>query len=138
MTKIEDLAFIQDDNVKNFQVLGVPVLSMDKYGHLDLSNAIPVFDGPIPVIEDSEDGEVIGAATLYCEGKVVKADIFIDYSSPIRLDLQSGNSVYPMVGLTLSKVKADRVQEITLGSLILTTIKTDNQSANLLDYVVKD
>lgn len=48
--------------------------------------AIPIFDNPISVVDDSN--KIIGAAMVEVVGKTVVADIFIDNATPERFDIE--------------------------------------------------
>lgn len=119
-----ETVYVQDDNVKNMELKAVPVLRLDA-GSFDLSQTDPVFESPVPVFEESQDGELIGAAHLYVRGRQVFADIFIDYSSPMRLTIEAGHRVCPMVSSTVTAVAAGIVTEIRIESVVLMTASAD-------------
>lgn len=53
-----------------------------------------VVNNPVPVKNDC--GWIIGSSVVEVEGKIVTADIFIDYSTPERLDMETKNgNIYP-------------------------------------------
>ncbi len=135
MVPIDEFAYVQDDNVRNLQILGVPVLSLDKTDDLDLSATTAVFETPVPVFEENMEGQLMGAAHLYLEDRRVVADIFIDYASPLRLDIQAGKPVYPLAAAVVSGVANDVITGVRIDALVLTTKKTVSTAVDLNDYV---
>lgn len=73
-------------------------------------------ENPIPVTDDT--GTTIGSASVYVEGKVVMADLFLDYSTPARLDIETGARKlypFPLGNLTF---KIEDGPEIVTGMII--------------------
>ena len=139
MNSTDDCVYVQDDNLKNMELRGVPVLKLvtPEGPGLDLGAAVPVFETPVPVFEETADGDVIGAAHLYVKDALVLADIFIAYSSPMRLTIEAGQRVYPGVSAVVTAMEDDRVKELHLESLILKTVSPEtNFDLDLKKYVV--
>lgn len=139
MNSIDECVYVQDDNLKNMELRGVPVLKLatPRGVGLDLGYADPVFETPVPVFEETVGGEVIGAAHLYVKDTLVLADIFIAYSSPMRLTIEAGQRVYPGVSATVTKMDDDKIKEIYLECVILKTVSSNAKfDLDLSKYVV--
>lgn len=53
-----------------------------------------VVNNPVSVLDDSSNA--IGSADVYQKGNAVFADLFLDYNTPVRLDIEAGStSIYP-------------------------------------------
>lgn len=139
MNSIDECVYVQDDNLKNMELRGVPVLKLGPrglgLGDLDLSKATVVFETPVPVLEDTQDGEVIGAAHLYRQGDQILADVFIAYSSPMRLTIEAGQRVTPMASGVVEKISGGQVLELRLESLVLSTETQNDLEFDLSKYV---
>ncbi len=93
---------ITEENAKTFQV-STELFILDKIGDYDFTNCKVEFSNPVPVKNSS--GTVIGSAVVSVEHSFVHAEVFLDYSTPERLDIQTkATPVYPHLDYNLDGV----------------------------------
>lgn len=76
--------FMADANLYDFDTLGHKVSPECK---LDFVNPVPVY---VPGLSTPK---LVGFAHVYIDGLIVKAEIFMDYATPERLDAEIGGLV---------------------------------------------
>lgn len=89
-----DLEVVVVENPPVFQLKGEIMLLDD--GNIpangDRTKCKVSFENPVSVFSD--DGRLLGAARLYQEGKALMAEMFLDYATPERLDIENGVKYY--------------------------------------------
>lgn len=78
---------IDEESTKTFRCEAVVLYLDDEDGKYLYEGAEAHFENPVPVF--NSEHKRIGAAALSVEGKVVKAEIFLDYHTPERLNIET-------------------------------------------------
>lgn len=88
----EDRIFT-DEDAKTF-TKNVEVFIFDTHNVVDYTGCLVTYDSTVPLKND--DGKIIGSAVLSMDHNILVADMFIDYSTPERLNIETGSiPVYP-------------------------------------------
>jgi hypothetical protein len=77
---------VVDDNTKTYEVKAV-LMFLDDKGERKRLGCEVEFENPVDVLD--EEGNLLGAATLNVDGKVLEAQMFIDYHTPTRLNIET-------------------------------------------------
>jgi hypothetical protein len=85
------------------RLLRVRATLLDVSAWYDAQNTRVQISNPVPV--RSEDGRLLGYASVYMEGSRLRADLALDYASPERLNVQTGSS--PLYAVPVGEVKAE-------------------------------
>lgn len=100
----------------------------------DLDNLTYIVENPVPVYSGQD---IVGHANLSVAGTAVKADIFVDYNTPERLDVETGKDIYAMVRAEINQeytrhrdgIEALPGAEFRVTGLELTTSRQDRGEA---------
>lgn len=89
--ELEPVKVIDQDSAKLFNIKSDVFYLDDENvlaGKIRFDGCEIVVKNPVFIINDED--QVIGSATLDVVDKIVTADLFIDYSSPERFDIETG------------------------------------------------
>lgn len=92
MNNLDPVKIIDQESAKIFNVKA-DVFYLDKL----FEDCLVILENPVPV--NNDEGKVIGSAALDVVNKTIIADIFLDYSTPERFDIETGAvKWYPDLG----------------------------------------
>jgi hypothetical protein len=107
---------IFDDSVKTFEIPNAELFILDAESQdgYDFSNCVPDFSkNPVNVLNES--GDVIGACDLALYGGSICGRIFLDYSCPERLDIETkAVPMYPKLDMDMEVVKEQGIRHVIL------------------------
>lgn len=116
----------EGETARTVDIMGITVQYLDGTDNHDDSvfdeHTEIKYDGPVGVFSDTgcQLSSLIGHASLYVEGKTLKADLFINYHSPERLAIENGINLYPSVCGMIQEKDGDLVKKCSLKGVALT------------------
>jgi hypothetical protein len=117
------------ETAHTLDILGVDIQyldgkNVDNYAIIDEFTAIE-YNGPVPVYSsiDCKLEQLVGHASLYVEGKLLKGDLFIKYNSPERLCIEEGVKLYPALCGTIKVREGAHVKLCGVMGISLTVDK---------------
>lgn len=78
---------ISDEDTKTYEMKATLLILDDKVPGNKYEGAEMYWENPVQVLDSEE--RVIGAATIFRDGKRIEAELFIDYSTPERLTIET-------------------------------------------------
>jgi hypothetical protein len=112
---------ITEESGKVFPIQ-VDLFILDKHEYLDYTNCVIIYNNPVKVYDGGD--KIIGYGNLYLENNILVGNLFLDYGTSERLDLQADILLYPHIAYSsytyepfvggIATVKQIQIEEIYL------------------------
>ncbi len=118
---------ITEDSAKTFNITG-DLFILDSLGGIDYTKSKVIINNPVPVFNDEK--KLIGSAVVNVEGHVISSELFLDYSTPERLNIETKSTpMYPHMDCSSSGIYVGSVavcEELKVESVTLLLSPTED------------